>query len=390
MRLMPAIFVPVITLLLLAGCNEEQTSDSAWPILKADVQPETLVEFQPDSLSPPVELGGLQVDSRGKLYQAERRTLTILVYGPGGQPLDTLGGEGKGPGEFVGINGMALRSDTLYVFDRNMARLTLFDISTGKVLGNEPLEGFLSSVDPVPRGEGWLMMGTHSSAVDLSEGLDLTANLLAHTYSVDFNGPRASFIRADEVTGGGLQPIAAQIGSGGGRVHVMSAGRLLYSPQIYAGRIYEYLRGDDGTWRQAKIHRGYAPSPAFEILDEDNTRQEDRTFHDSSTGQSQRLITNNASLGFHRTGEYVFHFTAVKEDGLCRFGAEVYDGEMNALGYLPIESVPFEDFMGRVRYTLTEVPASDGEGGFYFLDSVSQNPGIERFLVDLTTLPSPD
>lgn len=370
--------------LMLAGCTGREGEREKWARLTPEISREALIDTE-DSLSAPVDADYLQRDSEGRVYLFDRTSLSILAYTREGKEIRSLGGEGRGPGEFAGGNGMAVRRDTLYLFDRNLSRLNLFDTS-GEFLRARTLKGFASSVKMIPLGAGWLVMGIHSSTLDMTEGLDLAKNPMAHTFSPDFRGPGTSFLRADEVDEG-LQDITGLIGSSRGEVAVLGGDRFIFSPEIYSGRIYEYRRNEAGEWRQEEVHNGNIYAAPFELLEENDSREAELTFHDSSTGESMRLVVNNRSLGLHRAGEYIFHFTSVKREGESVFGAELYDREMNALGYISIASAPFDNFLERLTLSMTTVSDSDGKGNFYLLNTVAESAKVDLLQVDLSALP---
>lgn len=380
------LLAPGLLVLFLAGCSGQKDAreQDTWPRLSPDLSRETLVETY-DSLSAPVDAGYLQVDSEGRIYLFDRTTLSVLAYSPEGEEIMRLGGEGRGPGEFAGGDGMAIRGDTLYLFDRNLSRLSLFD-ATGEFLQSKSLNGFSSSVEMIPTGDGWLFIGIHSSTLDMTGGLDLAKNLMAHTFSRDLQGPGTSFLRAENVDEG-LQEITALIGSSRGEAAALSEDRFIFSPDIYAGRIYEYRRNEAGEWRQEEVHTGNIFGAPYELFGENDSREPELTFHDSSSGEVLRLVVNNRSLGLHQAGGYVFHFTSVKREGEALFGAEIYDREMNALGYIPIDSVPFDDFLERITLSMTTVRDSDGEGKFYLLNTAAERAIVDLLQIDLSALP---
>lgn len=65
--------------------------------------------------------------SDGGVAVADGGTRQVRVFGPDGEHRFTVGGEGPGPGEFRSLDGLeALDGDTLVVWDRRSARLSLF------------------------------------------------------------------------------------------------------------------------------------------------------------------------------------------------------------------------------------------------------------------------
>ncbi len=72
---------------------------------------------------------GLAVDNSGNIYVADQRLEKINIFSSDGRYLDSLGHQGRGPGEFVSIDPrIRIKKDTLYVQDRGARRIDLFDI----------------------------------------------------------------------------------------------------------------------------------------------------------------------------------------------------------------------------------------------------------------------
>jgi hypothetical protein len=74
-------------------------------------------------------LGSLVGDRRGRMYGSVFLRHRIMVLDSAGKPLDSIGREGRGPGEIIGTE-IELRTDpfdTLFVFDVQGRRLTVID-----------------------------------------------------------------------------------------------------------------------------------------------------------------------------------------------------------------------------------------------------------------------
>ncbi|MGH7466635.1 MAG: hypothetical protein ACRENP_01480 [Longimicrobiales bacterium] len=72
-------------------------------------------------------IGALEVDARGNIYVTQPRTdYHIRVYDVSGKRVRTIGRKGGGPGEFEGIGNTVLRGDTLFAYDFQLRRTSLF------------------------------------------------------------------------------------------------------------------------------------------------------------------------------------------------------------------------------------------------------------------------
>lgn len=71
-------------------------------------------------------VSGLAADDGGRVLAIDRDTKELRFYASDGSYLKSVGGEGKGPGEYTSPNGLVrLRSDSLLVVDQQGARYTL-------------------------------------------------------------------------------------------------------------------------------------------------------------------------------------------------------------------------------------------------------------------------
>jgi uncharacterized protein (TIGR03663 family) len=80
---------------------------------------------QPGQLDQP---RGVALDAQGNLYVADTNNHRITVYGPGGEPLRTIGGFGSGEGQFNEPRGVAVDAQgNIYVADTWNARVVKLD-----------------------------------------------------------------------------------------------------------------------------------------------------------------------------------------------------------------------------------------------------------------------
>jgi len=79
----------------------------------------------------------VDVDSEGTIYVSDWNTKNIRTFSPKGVIQDTIGREGQGPGEFQKMDGAGLnkKSQTVYAYDPNLIRVSIFDVgSSGNTL----------------------------------------------------------------------------------------------------------------------------------------------------------------------------------------------------------------------------------------------------------------
>lgn len=118
--------------LSILGCTKPEASDcSLW-------SGEACAGFDTVALSPErlalSRITGLDVDSRGQIYVGDGLTQHVVVLGPDGAVVRTLGRAGEGPGEFRLIVGLSvLPGDSVAVYDLQLRRLTVFAPHSGDV-----------------------------------------------------------------------------------------------------------------------------------------------------------------------------------------------------------------------------------------------------------------
>jgi hypothetical protein len=72
----------------------------------------------------------LEIDALGRIYVLDRLAQELRVFGPDGEHIRTIGGEGEGPGEFRGANGLGWGPNgNLWVVDQRLRRFTVLDTS---------------------------------------------------------------------------------------------------------------------------------------------------------------------------------------------------------------------------------------------------------------------
>ena len=73
------------------------------------------------------ELSRLGVSSRGTIYVGDWANASVFIFSASGAALGTIGRRGRGPGEFTAVHNLIVgRGDSLYVFDANAMRLSVF------------------------------------------------------------------------------------------------------------------------------------------------------------------------------------------------------------------------------------------------------------------------
>ena len=126
----------------------------------------------------------LEVDGMGRIWVADSQSREVRIFGPDGEHIRTLGGEGEGPGEFRSLSRIVEGADgTFSVVDPSLARHTVFDSSGALV---ETRSGERGGSLPGPLG-----------------GVDREGRVFEAFSELDGEGVVEYLIRSD----GGLTPV---------------------------------------------------------------------------------------------------------------------------------------------------------------------------------------
>jgi 6-bladed beta-propeller len=85
-----------------------------------------------DEQNPFTRISSLAVGRDGSMYVADEMQAAVSVYDAGGRLLRRIGRKGNGPGEFMWLGLVGLKGDSIWTYDGQQRRLTLFE-SNGRV-----------------------------------------------------------------------------------------------------------------------------------------------------------------------------------------------------------------------------------------------------------------
>lgn len=96
------------------------------------VTPELRIGGAEDEQNPFTRISSLAVGRDGSMYVADEMQAAVSVYDAGGRFVRMIGRKGNGPGEFMWLGLVGLKGDSIWTYDGQQRRLTLFD-SNGRV-----------------------------------------------------------------------------------------------------------------------------------------------------------------------------------------------------------------------------------------------------------------
>ncbi|MEX0905880.1 MAG: 6-bladed beta-propeller [Balneolaceae bacterium] len=109
-------------------------------VFPADTEPEFEIALTREASFGDTEdifLGGwltAAVDNRERVFLADQQETVIHLYNPDGTYNRQIGREGEGPGEYRSIGQMRTDNQYFYLMDRNLNRITLYDLDTFEVI----------------------------------------------------------------------------------------------------------------------------------------------------------------------------------------------------------------------------------------------------------------
>jgi hypothetical protein len=108
------------------------------------------------------EVRQVRRDSRGVYHVLAYQEYQIYRFDPDGEALAPLGRQGQGPGEALLVSTFEIAADSVFAFDRHMARMTVYD-PDGKPVRTMPIKGSVHDVTHVS-GRGLVLNARISEA----------------------------------------------------------------------------------------------------------------------------------------------------------------------------------------------------------------------------------
>jgi len=366
--------VTFLALAMVVACNK---SDEPYQGKYLDVSfEERLIFGTKDSLSKAsfYAVSNVQVGPNGKIYVVAAAQKRIKVFSREGDFLYQFGGSGRGPGEFIRIEGSALEDNSFYVWDQDLQRIQTFNIS-GELTATQTLEGVAAPMKFYFLGGQPLLLYSHFNG-------SVKESTLAHIYNNNFSDKGKSFIPIKSVDKG-IEEVNLHLMSGPGDVHVLGKREFYYIPKVFGENIYKYIKTDSNTWRQSVYKVMNRQSP-FTFTDERTVRKPDVTISSALRNEKVTFIKHNQSRGLFEYRDLLFHFSLCDIEDKRVFGAAIYDKQFNPVGYVPIESMPITNKGNNfLNWYVKDV---DELGNFYIMERYDGGTRIRVLHLDYQEL----
>ena len=137
------------------------------------------------------EIIDIDVNSRGELFVVDSRVRSVYMFSEEGRKLSDIGRSGMGPGEFSApYSAYVTKGDSLYIFDRAVNRVSVFDPNTLDVSRTFRIPGNFSTGLPLSilgSSERGILFKYITPFVDPSRS-DPTIPRYDKIYTLDFQG----------------------------------------------------------------------------------------------------------------------------------------------------------------------------------------------------------
>lgn len=247
-------FILLMGILLMSACEEkQQDGNSIDPGIPLTLEENLVIASGDEQDDAPLLpfVTNLTVDDEGNIYvyAGSDGVNMIHKYNSSGEYLQTIGREGRGPGEHLYVSDLYVDSkNRLITADRENARISIFD-EEYNVLSIQSLSGIsnVHQIGETPDGK-FVLSGWNSER----------ARML-HVMETGFEGYDKSLISPDSLAVYDDDATAKQwVARETGYFHFSDEDRLYFIPSHYDGTIYEYAKGQQGSWSQRERHQGYA------------------------------------------------------------------------------------------------------------------------------------
>lgn len=266
-------------------------------------------------------IASVGVDENNRIYVAENFGNHLKIFDEQGSFEKQIGREGDGPGEFRMILAMTRVSS---------GNILVMDQSSGSVSKFSPDGNYLdqfSMPNPQIRQINEIDDGSY-----LAVYTDPDSNQVLHTFNDTFD-LLSSFVSLDDIlhTGERFEEVISRFLPG--KFLVYDENTIYFTPVFYHGLIYQYQK-EGGEWIHTDLLKGYTTEPAFVSTD-----PETENAYVLNLGNEVLAATvHNESRGLFRTSDgYIVHFTSTRQAETRVFGAEVFSGDGEFLGYTPVQ-----------------------------------------------------
>ncbi len=387
----------ILCLLLLSACSPDQE--------EADSERPQTIEWQSDlaiglpdqsidhQLARPL---AVRTDSEGNIYIADQGSLEIKVFDRDGAYLRSIGGRGRGPGEFLSMELVELTPEEHFVvMDRgNLKYITI--TKEGEFVESHPYnmsDQFYPQAIRYLVNENLLALFFNTSS---REETPIEDRDLFHIASRDFQERKESFFPIKQVDTKNRLLHGFMQWHPGSFLLLDGEEKLVFTPSTYLGKFFVY-QNRNGQWEFDGAFRGIEPNiEPFEVFDsftryqralENRIARATRISHGGEAFMGRQLSMDGGL--FQLDGDRLIHFYLEWREGYER--AEESDRHPLDL-YTQVFDLQGNVLLHDFLFTITDKERSikkplvnwmDREGDFYLIEYPEDIPVVRRFSLEL-------
>lgn len=314
----------------------------------------------------------IHTDNQQNIYIAEGRQKTIMVFGPQGKYLRSIGRSGNGPGEFPSGPIFTINKENeIVAFDRESQRVTWFSKK-----GN-----ILSEYAPSRSGMVWskkFFQTAGGNYIILKKPRDIGENApgnyrqyVFHRYSESFENHINSFGEFDQLVPKADAKFVSMISNrmNGGNFIRTGKNSFWYSPGIYDGHVYKF-ENTAHEWKLVNTFDGHTNWEEAVVLNTDEDGSMSIVTYGEEGQQRSRGKINSYSIGLIQTNDgKILHFSGQRmqnHDSLQTM-VEVFDSQGELIGMGSFDDIAIDR---NLLYFESHNPAiwMDEKDRFYFVD----------------------
>ncbi len=383
----------------IVGCNSETAQNQVdyTPTIPMQVLAIIGEEGQPieNQLGEPV---AVRTDKQGNIYIADKASLTVKVYDPDGNYFRSFGGRGRGPGEFQYINLMERTPEGNFLFlDRGKLEF-IYLTKDGEFISSHPVDLSSQMAQYYPKVVSWIgdnTLGLYRNTANPWHDPSPFQRPFFHIYTGDFQQNIDSFFPFDELNYETSNMFVwCTFAWLPGSVSISTdKSKMIYSPGVYTGKLYEFSLRGEGKGELEKIIKGTPTHTIpFEIYEsgeeyemKKNLPGANRIFYEGGpyVGRIYSVDTgvyylSNGKIA-HFYGEWRQGDKTMEEGNLLDIQVQIFDREGTLENHSYITSLEWDS-----RPSVQLVNWKDEEDNFYLLNlSKHDVPTVIKFRLDL-------
>jgi len=314
----------------------------------------------------------IRTDNRQDIYIAEGQQKTIMVFGPQGKYLRSIGRSGHGPGEFP--------SGPIFNLN-NENKIVAFDMESQRVTWFSKKGDILSEYAPSQSGMVWskkFLQTASGNYIILKKprdiGKDAPGNYreyLFHRYSESFKKNINSFGKFDQLVPKADSKFVKLISNSmnGGNFVKTGKNSFWYAPGIYDGKIYKFEKSKD-EWNLVNTFKGHINWKKAVVVNTDEEGSMSIVTYGKEGQQRSRGKINSYSIGLVQMSDgKVLNFSGQRlqnRDSLQTM-VEVFNPQGDLIGTSTFDKIVINR---NLLYFSTHNPAiwMDENDRIYFID----------------------